>query len=377
MDQNTAKRLFKEGAIFMFLDVPEGTEFGIDMKSWNTGEKFRGVKMIPPGIHYIFYSGVNEHGDTAPRSGFLYDFKRGQIIAKKWDKDDCDMSSCTVPESDMVGFKDNIMALDQFLGPYPFDILEKWHNLTSHITDKLIERIQPISGVVRSALELMSCKDSDRPRNIEVSNSPSTSKQAKRSRLSDSDRMLDTLLPNLKPKPGTELRFTRLPDKNHPENATPAEITKHNLDLTYTLECFLKEFDSDMDLIGELELAYVCFLVGHSFEAFDQWKSVVGLLCECENAISKHRNLYDAFISVLELQISEVPEEFLADIVSNNNFVYLKLRILFRFMNDCNVDGRLKTKVERFKKMLTDTYGWDFTHLDSDDEDEAPVIVET
>ena len=55
MDQDTAQVLFKEGAIFVFLDVPVGTEFGIDYNSWNVGPQFRGVKMIPPGVHFVYY----------------------------------------------------------------------------------------------------------------------------------------------------------------------------------------------------------------------------------------------------------------------------------------------------------------------------------
>ena len=55
MDQPTARHLFDEGAIFLFLDVPVGTEFGIDYNSWQVGAKFKGVKMIPPGIHFIYY----------------------------------------------------------------------------------------------------------------------------------------------------------------------------------------------------------------------------------------------------------------------------------------------------------------------------------
>jgi A1 cistron-splicing factor AAR2 len=55
MDQDTAQVLFREGAIFVFLDVPVGTEFGIDYNSWNVGPQFRGVKMIPPGVHFVYY----------------------------------------------------------------------------------------------------------------------------------------------------------------------------------------------------------------------------------------------------------------------------------------------------------------------------------
>jgi A1 cistron-splicing factor AAR2 len=55
IDQDLARRLLLEGATLVFQNVPRGTEFGIDMKSWNTGENFKGVKMIPPGLHYIYY----------------------------------------------------------------------------------------------------------------------------------------------------------------------------------------------------------------------------------------------------------------------------------------------------------------------------------
>jgi len=51
----TSLRLFEEGGTLVFLDVPVGTEVGIDMESWNTGEKFRGIKMIPPGLHFIHF----------------------------------------------------------------------------------------------------------------------------------------------------------------------------------------------------------------------------------------------------------------------------------------------------------------------------------
>lgn len=50
-----ARQLFAEGAVLVLLDMPEGTEFGIDYNSWHVGPKFKGIKMIPPGFHFIFY----------------------------------------------------------------------------------------------------------------------------------------------------------------------------------------------------------------------------------------------------------------------------------------------------------------------------------
>jgi len=55
ISQEQAQWLFTEGAILVFLDLPAGSEFGIDYCSWEVGEQFKGVKMIPPGIHFIYY----------------------------------------------------------------------------------------------------------------------------------------------------------------------------------------------------------------------------------------------------------------------------------------------------------------------------------
>lgn len=55
MNADKAKVLFDEGGTLVFLNVPEGTEFGIDYNSWTVGPNFRGIKMIPPGVHFIYY----------------------------------------------------------------------------------------------------------------------------------------------------------------------------------------------------------------------------------------------------------------------------------------------------------------------------------
>lgn len=125
-----------------------------------------------------------------------------------------------------------------------------------------------------------------------------------------------------------------------------------------------------------MEFCYISFLVGHSLEAFDQWKRLFTLLCSCDVAIKKHRRIYDAFLSLAEVQIKEIPEDFLVDIVANNNFVYMKLRQLFLTVQESNVDGMLKNKVERLKEKLTQDFQWDFGHLESEDDSDAPVVVD-
>ena len=134
---------------------------------------------------------------------------------------------------------------------------------------------------------------------------------------------------------------------------------------------------SSVDLVGEMQFAFVCFLVGHSLEAFEHWKKLVSLLCSCDDAVSKRREAYDEFLTAVEAQLIEIPQDFLVDIVASNNFVYHSLRVLFRNiqMNDL-VDDRLKTKAKRFQDRLTDKFQWDFSDLDQEDEDDAPVVVQ-
>ena len=105
MDQDVAQRLFLEGATLLFLDVPKGTEFGIDYNSWNVGTKFKGVKMIPPGFHFVFYSSVGKTGDTAPRTGLFHFFKRREIFVKKWDATVEDMVDVVLSEDELDGYR--------------------------------------------------------------------------------------------------------------------------------------------------------------------------------------------------------------------------------------------------------------------------------
>lgn len=54
----------------------------------------------------------------------------------------------------------------------------------------------------------------------------------------------ENLLPELKAKPGTEVRFTKIPDRKYPEGSTPNEITKHCLDRTFLLDRVIATYDT-------------------------------------------------------------------------------------------------------------------------------------
>uniref|UniRef100_A0A3P9D0N2 Protein AAR2 homolog n=1 Tax=Maylandia zebra TaxID=106582 RepID=A0A3P9D0N2_9CICH len=189
-----------EGATLVLLGVPQGTELGIDCKSWQVGPRFRGVKMIPPGR----------------RSGLL------------------------------------------------------------------------------------------------------------------SSRM--------KRKHERGLRFLSSPKKTYPPGATPAEITKCSMDLSYALET--------VPFSGELQFAFVCFPL-KCVRGLRAWKCLL------------RKDLYLGLIAVLYHPAGEIPPDFLLTL-------YLKTTSLpprfFPVAIGPGVDANLR---KRFR--------WDF---DSDLDDCEPVVVE-
>lgn len=85
MSPERAKKLFATGGFLIATNLPVGSVFGIDMKVYHIGDKFHGLKMIPPGLHFIYYSTVSKEGCVAPRTGFFHHFKSKEILVAKWD----------------------------------------------------------------------------------------------------------------------------------------------------------------------------------------------------------------------------------------------------------------------------------------------------
>lgn len=80
-------------------------------------------------------------------------------------------------------------------------------------------------------------------------------------------------------------------------------------------------------MLGELQFAFVCFLIGNVYEAFEHWKQLLLLLCRSEEAMRERSNLYLGLISVLYHQLGEIPPDFFVDIVSQNNFLTSTLQV--------------------------------------------------
>ena len=88
------------GAGLLCLDVPSGTEFGMDCISWTVGEQFKvhasetlpgalpnanvraqGMKMIPCGLHLMTWSAGHES-----RMGVFLQLQRAEVVVHRWER---------------------------------------------------------------------------------------------------------------------------------------------------------------------------------------------------------------------------------------------------------------------------------------------------
>ena len=190
------------------------------------------------------------------------------------------------------------------------------------------------------------------------------------------------------------LRFTDIPRACFPAGASLGERTRHGMDRSLALRALLAAaYGGDpYRLLGELQFAFVCFIVGQVFDAFEHWKAMLSLVCSCDDAVgaAATQPFYFELLAVLQSQLQEVPEDFFVDLVSpGDNFLLGTLQRLFGSIRDLpppaaddagsgNAEKKrlaLQARAEKLVGFLRARFGWEFEDDDEPD-DEAPVIVD-
>lgn len=347
MDEDTAVQLFEEGAFILITNVPQGSEFGIDLSSYKTAENFRGVKMIPPGVHFIYTACQGPYGDSAPRVGYLHYFKSKEIQLFTWNEEKEHLVKLKASEEEIQRFRENIKDLDKFLAPYDYSELSEWTALVDTVSEDTVNRCNPECGIVQTSIELESCPDSERPKGRPFSKKLISGKE-------------DEMLPNLKPIPGTAPKYIDVPPKIPPQSSA-SEISKHSLDC----EVCVDQIMNSGKLIEEIQLSFALFLTGHSVESLAFWRHCLNRLSGSQSSIDKYKDFYLKYLEVLFYQLPSLPEELMAP--NDMNTVYRDLRELIL---NCSC-GSLTIAAKKLMSGLEKTMNWSFD-LDED----MPVIVE-
>ncbi|KAF5961035.1 hypothetical protein HYC85_002244 [Camellia sinensis] len=382
MDPETALGFVKHGATLLLLDVPPHTLVGIDTQMFSVGPAFKGIKMIPPGAHFLYYSPSNREGNEfSPIIGFFVDASPSEVFVRQWDQQEERLVKLSEDEEERYSQAVKSLEFDRQLGPYTPSHYGDWKRLSNYITKSTIERIEPIGGEITVACE-----------SEIVANIPST----------PTERALAEQLKNGK--------FSRSVDKSQRRGSyyTPIprviknkaihgqELTSLNLDKTQLLESILiNHYGGSEDLIlGELQFAFIAFLMGQSLEAFLQWKSLVSLFLGCTEApLHTRSQLFTKFIKVIYYQLKYgfqkehtstggaekgtltlLDESWLSD-----SFLHHLCKDFFSLVLEAPVvNGDLLSWTRKFKELLEDTLGRDFQQKNAvdgmycEEDDEAP-----
>lgn len=342
-------------AVLIVEDLPVGSEFGIDMTAHQVGEKFKGVKLIPPGVHFVYASAVDRNTyQCGPRLGFFHNFKTKEILIKKWSPSDEDFDDSYRPsEEQYKRFQTNLKELDRYLGAYRFSNYKAYLDLSSKITPTVIAQLMPSCNRIRSVPYLVS--DGKAEHTGPLDRTPTE----------------HNIVPHLKPKQTTVINFTKCEHKP----IDPKLVTQCNIDTTVVIEKVFGLAESGQhQLLAEFQFAFITFLLCHVYECFEHWKKLLKLICIADDALTRMPLFFSEFIQILSHQIDYIHEELFEDIVDSNNLVRCLLDTFFQNVNDqLHLTDELKQQAQRLRTKLEDKFDWKF---DLEREDEQPVVVE-
>ncbi|KAL9310867.1 putative A1 cistron-splicing factor, AAR2, AAR2 domain superfamily [Arabidopsis thaliana] len=384
MDSEKALELVKYGATLLFLDVPQYTLVGIDTQTFAVGPAFKGIKMIPPGIHFVFYSSSTRDGrEFSPTIGFFIDVAPSQVIVRKWNQQDEWLTKVSEEEEGRYSQAVRSLEFDKNLGPYNLRQYGEWKHLSNYITKDVVEKFEPVGGEITVTYESAILKGGPKTA-MEIA----LDTQMKKSKLMTSSTE--------QPK-GNRFYYTSIPRIIKHKGMSGQELTSMNLDKTQLLESVLsKEYkDSEDLLLGELQFSFVAFLMGQSLESFMQWKSIVSLLLGCTSAPFQTRSqLFTKFIKVIYHQLkyglqkeNSGPETGIHALLddswlASDSFLHFLCKDFFALVEETSVvDGDLLSWTRKFKELLENRLGWEFQkkspvdgiYFEEDDE-YAPVV---
>ncbi|KAG0026276.1 a1-alpha2 repression [Podila clonocystis] len=429
MDNDTLKRLFKAGAVLLVLDAPQNQlEFGIDVNCWNTGPKFKGIKIIPPGAHFVYYSlhtsknkptepqdesgtmEVTEGGPTGGdvRIGFWHVFESGEVVVMKWNAYNEEMELETDQEQ-IARYKAGIQEFDPFLGAYPLlppdSTYPAWVKISNHIQKNTINRVFVDRGFVNSHDDQLEDELSRATKIIqrqeeetksEKDKDASSAHQGPRKTTSiaeEDDEEMEveptTSEPLQQPNQKEQLvTFTPINLRSSfRKGAVGEEVTRYSMDKSWLLNnLFTTVYESDASsYLGEYQAAFVTMLLSYHLGAFRQWKTMTILICQSNEALSssKYTRLFSEFIQTLHAQLSSIPSSFFMDLLFASSdesdmtasFLEQALKTLARNIQSGLRRGEcteLRRPMRELQKAVLESFEWKIVG----DFKKAPKVVE-
>jgi A1 cistron-splicing factor AAR2 len=339
------------GSVIIVLHFPEEWNFGIDMTMWKVGPKFKGIRGVPRGIHFVYYSSPNEEW----RAGNFHFFdKDEELVIYKWDKNTESLIRHIELEQnqDAVLNLINDVTIISSLAPYNQVVDEEqvsdWLAISNHISKEVVDRIQP------------------------VQQGPFMSSEEGAGNKGDSSTIF----------------WSAIPELLVPRDISPRSLSRLHMDTSTRLHELLKSTKdtSSKNICAELQASFVVFLLGQNYESFVQWKQLTLLFLGCgESFIRRDIEIFSQFIRVLTSHVHHIPlellsEEDLSDPLFDNTRkpfrqIFL-LPMIVDFLDECSDIVELQPEMAKLEKTLTAKFhstDWMSGAISNED---GPVIVD-
>jgi A1 cistron-splicing factor AAR2 len=160
--------------------------------------------------------------------------------------------------------------------------------------------------------------------------------------------------------------FTPVEIKKQYKLIVPQKLSQICRDRSQILQDLLKS-RSESEILSEVSISYVLFLIGRDYRGFDQWKKLIHLFCNSDLLVEKVK-FCAKFLEILHFQLKRAPDDFFIDDITNQNFLIDCLRSIFEI---CNENNFLKESCASMRRWLEKKFGMSFAELD----DEFPIVV--
>lgn len=249
--------------------IPPGSQIGLDLHSWQSGPRFRGLRGVPAGLHCLHLT-IAEIVTT--KYALWLDLVDGDTLAFKWDRGRETLEE--IEASYDLSTKDTT-AFAVFLIQCPAEEDRDWASITQRITPELIAEIIPLRQLLTSSTS--------------SNTDPSSSDLDGLQRISDLDEE-------------PEFKFCAVDLKRSwPKGAVGREVTEMALDKTWLLQDTLRRIGGENKFLGQFEFCFISVLLYSSFAAFEQWNQLSKLTTTAKTAVTKLPSFFCTFLALLQV----------------------------------------------------------------------------
>jgi A1 cistron-splicing factor AAR2 len=290
----------------LLLNLPPNALAGIDLLSFTTAPRFRGVKNVLPGLHFVFAA---SDAALSVRHGAWFYVTPGtgspQVFVKRWDERTEDLVAET-SQTEILRWKANLGSIwKDGLTPYRQTVQEgdsgaedawseessDWGELTSRITPTLLSRI---CGLNPDHWSLTSASAGPQ----------------------DQESIPGLELGHSMQNPEKELGFLPIDlRRTWRAGATGRERTEAAQDRSWFLGDIIDshsqagdERGRQLEVLGELQFAFLMVLTLNNNSCLEQWKRILSLLLTCRQAVKERHSLFVELLKTLRIQLSHVAD---------------------------------------------------------------------